>query len=554
MNSWTENALHPIAWLPSAVAGYLVSLGIIVLVGWQVGSTFLYSIIPGLPPMVPNTALGLILCGASLWLLSNAHVTRGKRYLGQLLALSSFCIGIFTLGEYLNIAPFGSIDQLLVTLFSIEPLVLRPSPHTSVAFLLGSTALFLLGFQKSKPILIIQSLSLAMLLIAVLVFFGYIYGEIPFYAYSELIGMALHTASAFILLALGILLCNPTTGLMRIISSNTTGGLVIRRLFPAIVLVPLVLGGLITVGRNQGLYSEQFGTALLQTLSVIVMAIIIAHVVTILNREERLKKRAEERARQNQADLAHLHRLNTMNEMASDIAHEINQPLTVISTYAFSCKRMLSKLENIPDDLTHILDTIDSASKLAAGIIRRIREFVQKESADKTMVVVSDLIEDVARLIDDNLHSHSIRLRLLVDENLPLIKVDAIQIEQVLLNLMRNAIEVLQNEDSDNKRITVSIYINKEPKLQIDICDSGPGMAPSVMNNIFESFFTTKGSKGMGMGLSISRSIIELHGGRIWAESALGEGTCVSFTLPLVENTVIETTDNLLPETHGFLP
>ena len=545
---------NSVAWIPFSVAGSLIGLGIIVLFGWQVDNVYLYSIIPGLPPMVPNTALGFVLCGTSLSLLAGVNTVPSRRYIGQLLALAAFSIGVFTLGEYLNIVPFGSIDQLLLSLFSIEPIVLRPSPHTSIAFSLAGLALILLGRNNRKSILIIQWLSLVILLISVVVFFGYIYGEIPFYAYSDLVGMALHTATGFILLALGILMSNPADGLMRIISSNTAGGLVMRRLFPAIVLVPLTLGGLITVGRRIGLYSEQFGTSLLQTLSVIVMAIIITHVVAILNREERLKKRAEERARQNQVDLAHLHRINTVNEMASDIAHEINQPLTVISTYAFACKRRLAALQDIPDEVTHSLDRIESATSFAAEIIRRIREFVQKADAEKTRVVINDLVEEVARLVDDNLNSHDIRFHLRLDASLPQIEVDAIQIEQVLLNLVRNAIEALQTDDVVDRHITVSVHLNKEEKIQIDICDNGPGMDAATLGNIFDSFFTTKGVKGMGMGLSISRSIVELHGGRIWAESVLGEGTCVSFTLPCVDIAATNTPENESAEMDSFLP
>jgi signal transduction histidine kinase len=483
--------------------------------------------------MVPNTALGFIFSAVSLWLLSGEKVNQLRIYAGQLLALGVFLIGVFTIGAYLNIAPMLSIDRTLVPFFSHEPFVLRPSPHTSIAFAFSGIALFLLGSRKTQAVLFTQWLTLSVLMIAVVVFFGYLYGELSLYVHSKNTGMALHTAVGFILLALGILMAKPGVGLMRAITERTTGGMVMRRLLPAIVLVPLILGWLDMLGRQFDLYTEQFGTALLQSLSVLAMAIIITHVANIVNREEKLKQHAEEKTRQYETELAHMDRLHTMGEMATGIVHEVNQPLTAISIYAVTIKRILADMENAPPDVLLSLDRIGSEAKLATEIIQRMREFGRKQIPSKSSVAMHDLIGEAVKFIEDVTHKHEVQLRVSLDADLPPIEVDAIQIEQVLLNIVRNAIEAMQAEQTKERVATIRAYVNPQQELQVDIHDTGPGMDAETLSHVFEPFFTTKGAEGMGMGLAISQSIIEEHGGRFWAESTLGKGTCFSFTLPL---------------------
>jgi len=510
-----------------------LALGAMALLGWRLENEFLYRVIPGLPAMVPNTALGLVLSGAALWLLLGEERNQLRIYLGQLLALGVFLIGVLSGVEYLNDAPLFSIDSALAPLFLTMPFVLRPSPPSSIAFAFAGIALFLLGTRKPQAAVLTQWLSLLVLMTAMVVFFGYIYGELSLHVTAANIGMAWHTALGFILLALGMLLAKPEVGLMRAITERTTGGLVMRRLLPAIVLVPLFFGWLDMLARHFGLYTEQFGTAFLQSLSVIVMAIIIAHVARIVNREEKLKQRAEEKKRQHELELAHMDRLHSMGEMASGIVHEVNQPLTAIAVYAVTIKRILSDMDNIPPDVLRSLERIGSQAALATDIIQRMRVFSRKQCPPKSRVLLPDLIGEVVKLIEDAAVKHAVQLRLALDADLPPIEVDTVQIEQVLLNIVRNAIEAMQTTHAPEKTVTVRAYRNAAQELQVDIHDTGSGMDAETLSQIFESFYTTKGAEGMGMGLAISQTIIEDHGGRIWAESTPGKGTCFSFTLPL---------------------
>ena len=519
--------------LPFVAAGVVVTLGIVVLLGWELDIARLYSVIPRLPAMVPNTALGFIFSGFSLWLLLRKEPKQLRGYAGQLLAVGALIIGTITVIEYLNIVPWLSIDHLLVPLFSHTPFVLRPSPHTAVAFALTGIALFFLGTRNTTNIVLTQWLSLLVLMLAVVVFFGYLFGVLSFYAFSEVIGMALHTAGGFIFLALGILMAKPEVGLMFAITRESTGALVMRRLLPAIVLVPLVLGWLILLGRQRGLYTEQFGTALLQSLSVVVMATIIAHVATIVNREEKLKKNAEETARQQKAVLAHMDRLHTMGEMASSIVHEVKQPLAAISIYSAALKRILGEAKNVHPDVVQSLERIGSEAVLATDIVQRMLEFGRKQPPSRTSVDFDDLIDETVKFIEDVAQQHGVELNASLKTELPPVEVDPIQIKQVLLNIVRNAIEAIQSAQVQERLVTIRAYENPQLELQVDIHDTGPGMDLETKSQAFESFFSTKGIEGMGMGLAICQSIIEEHGGRIWVESTPGTGSCFSFTLPL---------------------
>ena len=248
------------------------------------------------------------------------------------------------------------------------------------------------------------------------------------------------------------------------------------------------------------------------------------------------RKQAEEQARQHQADLAHMARLNTMGEMATGIAHELNQPLAAISTYAAASKKMVESGIKQPKKINAVLESISTQALRASEIIRHVRQFVKKQGPQKTILDLNDLIKEVLSFTESELKKQKIQLHLKLSVNLPSIHADAIQIEQVLVNLIRNSLEAMELAPTRKHQMIIRSFLDKEGMLQTEITDNGPGIDADTLNHIFEPFFTTKGAKGMamGMGLSISRSIIEAHGGRLWAESKLGTGSSFFFTLPIV--------------------
>lgn len=522
----------PLGWLSQLAGIGAILIAGAALFGWFLGKPILHSGLTGLPPMVPLTAVGFVLGGLSLLLLQPATISARQRHAGQALALLCLLLGLVTTAEYLQILPPIGLDKLLLPLSSQEPYVLRQSPHSGLAFSTIGLALFLLGFNRQRFIYPVQWLAILSLTMAIVVLFGYIYGMTVFYSYTTVIGMALPTSIAFILLANGILLAKPTEGVMRLITSDSAGGIIMRRLLPSVVVAPMVIGWLMLAGQKTGIIPEEVGLAMHEVLTMMLIILIVIHIAVTLNREEKLRRSAEDGARQYQADLAHLVRLITMGEMVANIAHELKQPLTAISLYAANSQAMLSSENLQRDELHKLLGEVQNQSLRAAEIIRRTREFARKQKPQTSSVQLNCLVTEVRDFLAAEARDNGVQLSLELDPRLPPAEADAIQLKQVLLNIVHNAIECLHSNEDKPRQVTVRTHLTEAGEIKADITDTGPGMDADTLSHVFESFFTTKGDAGMGMGLSISRSIIEAHGGQLWATSYPGQGTTFSFTLP----------------------
>jgi len=247
-------------------------------------------------------------------------------------------------------------------------------------------------------------------------------------------------------------------------------------------------------------------------------------------------KLAKDKAEQHQTELAHMARLNTMGEMATGIAHELNQPLTAVANYASVCEQMLESIEAPPNTFSEALEGIQSQTMRAAEIIRRLRDFVRKKDPSMSYVNLNELVGDVIRFIRTDARKHGVELQLQLGANLPLVYADSIQIEQVLLNLVRNSIEAMDIDNGETRQLSIQTFVNNEGAVQANIADTGPGMDTEILNHIFDPFFSTKEGTGMGMGLSISRSIMEAHGGRLAAESNDTNGATFCFILPKIQS------------------
>lgn len=243
--------------------------------------------------------------------------------------------------------------------------------------------------------------------------------------------------------------------------------------------------------------------------------------------------RAEHKARHHQAELAHMARLNMMGEMATGIAHELNQPLAAIATYADVALRMLRAGSKQPDLLDEALQGSRQQAVRASEIIRHLRQLVRKQAPQKVDVDINTLARGVVEFIQFEARKHQIHLRLKLDKTLPKISIDSIQLEQVLLNLVRNSIEALQTVSRTKREATIHTGLNNDGCVQIEVVDNGPGMSVDTLDHLFKPFVTTKGAAGMGMGLSICRSIIEAHGGQLWAQSKADQGATFFLSLPL---------------------
>lgn len=244
------------------------------------------------------------------------------------------------------------------------------------------------------------------------------------------------------------------------------------------------------------------------------------------------RKHAEDIARERQNELAHVSRVNTMGELTASLAHEINQPLAAITNYATGSVRRLGA-ENIDfDSLKKVLTTIASEAERAGEVIRRVRAFVRKGEVSLVNLDLNAVVREAVEISTPQAQRHSAVLTLELDMDLPFVVADKVQIEQVLLNLIGNAMEAFYDDLTRPRTITIATTCDRDAReAMCSVRDSGVGLPRSACDKMFEAFYTTK-ENGMGMGLSISRSIIEASGGQLWAESGRQGGATFAFILP----------------------
>ena len=250
------------------------------------------------------------------------------------------------------------------------------------------------------------------------------------------------------------------------------------------------------------------------------------------------RQQTEARLQELQSELVHISRLTAMGEMASALAHEINQPLSAIANYMKGSRRLL---EGSTDEQSAILrDVMGKAADqaLRAGqIIRRLRDFVARGESERRVESVTKLVEEASALALVGAKDQGIRVKFSFDPTVDLVLADKVQIQQVLLNLMRNAIEAM--EGCTKRELTVSTAPASDDMISISVTDTGTGIAPEIMSQLFQPFFTTKRT-GMGVGLSISRTIVESHGGQIVCEPNPEGGTVFRLTLRSVTKEEID--------------
>lgn len=245
------------------------------------------------------------------------------------------------------------------------------------------------------------------------------------------------------------------------------------------------------------------------------------------------RKRAEDEARQHRNELAHFGRVSVIGEMATSLAHELNQPLTVISGCAQFCLNSLRSKPIQPEDLVDPLEQAAEQAERANEIIRRVRSFIQKEDQQRKEIEVNTVIRDVTGLLQTDAREHGATIKLTLADQLPPVLADSIQIQQVVVNLAHNGIEVMSDIPSEARVLTIHTRGYRRNAIEVVVHDTGPEIAAENLEKVFDPFFTTK-TGGLGMGLSISRSIVEAHGGSLWATSSQDGGTSFHFTLPAV--------------------
>jgi C4-dicarboxylate-specific signal transduction histidine kinase len=244
-------------------------------------------------------------------------------------------------------------------------------------------------------------------------------------------------------------------------------------------------------------------------------------------------KRAEEQVQESQPELAHATRMATFGEQRAFIAHEVGQPLAAIVTSGEACLRWLDHNTPQPEEVRGCVERMIAEGKRASEIVQRIRSLAKGTAPQKTRLELNEVVNEVVPLVQSEVLNHRVSLRLQLAPELPPLFGDRVQLQQVIINLIINGIQAMADIGHEPRELLIESRRDEDGDVIVAVQDSGTGIDPENANRLFDAYFTTK-SKGMGMGLSICRSIIEAHGGRVWASNNAGRGATFQFSLPSI--------------------
>lgn len=245
------------------------------------------------------------------------------------------------------------------------------------------------------------------------------------------------------------------------------------------------------------------------------------------------RRRAEQETHRLQERLTHVSRLATVGEMSAGIAHELNQPLTAVANYAQACDRLLGMPDPDIEEIRGALRQITAQAVRAGDIIRRLRALARNDAMKREPTDINLLIGELGELIQLDAKAHDAQYKPQLAAKLPPAAIDRAQVQQVILNLVRNALEALSESSSGPPQVTVCTQLLPEGDLEIAVCDNGPGISPAIASRLFDPFCTTK-PHGTGLGLAISRTIIKSHQGTLEYRANVPAGACFAVRLPLV--------------------
>jgi len=248
------------------------------------------------------------------------------------------------------------------------------------------------------------------------------------------------------------------------------------------------------------------------------------------------RKQTEDKLRIYRNQMAEVIRASSLGELASSLAHEINQPLAAIAAYVKGCIKRITNKKEVTEEIIDILNETAFQAERAGEIIHRLKSFVRKGELFFESVEINSFIKEIINLFQHELQHYAVQVNYVDKENLPNLSIDKIQLQQVILNLLRNAIEAMKEANTENPMINIKVSEMGSDRIQISIVDNGPGFPAHLENNLFELYFTTK-TQGLGMGLAICRSIIEAHSGQIIAKLMPEGGSCFEFDLPIKKAT-----------------
>jgi C4-dicarboxylate-specific signal transduction histidine kinase len=256
-----------------------------------------------------------------------------------------------------------------------------------------------------------------------------------------------------------------------------------------------------------------------------------------MKRRETLEARArEQRSREMQRELAHANRVATMGQLTASITHEVKQPIAATVMNARAASRFLSAQPVDLDEVGRILDSIMKDGNRASEVIDRVRALLKNAPPRKDRLEINSAIGEVLELTRGEATKNGVSVHTELATDLPIVEADRVELQQVMLNLIINAIEAMSGTSEGSRELLISTGIAEAGDVLVAVRDSGPGIGPAALDRVFDAFYTTKPS-GMGMGLSICQSIVEAHGGCLWASANAPRGATFQFTLPTQPDT-----------------
>ncbi|MDQ4094978.1 MAG: HAMP domain-containing histidine kinase [Actinomycetota bacterium] len=484
--------------------------------GWLLDAPSLKSISPSFVPMMPNSAVGIVAAGASVLAFKAGHT-----HAARALAIFVTALGLITLAEH-ALGWNAGIDRVLFgpdlgTDGTSTPG--RPPPSTALAFVGLGCAVLMLGSRRRR-INLAHGVSFAVASIGVMSLTGYLYGVSAFEGPINYSPMAVHTGVACILLGVAIVYTETETGFTRVFLSKGLGGLVARRLLPVVTIFPIVVGLVRVLGERAGLYPTAFGVTLVTIVSVIVLVILVMSIAVTIDRLDAERDRAN-------ADLALLNR--AQRHFVAGASHELRTPLTSIMGY-------LELVEESGDLTTEQRDALRVVDRNTTRLYRLVDSLLQmlrrgERSSETTSLEMATLAQEAVE--SAKLLAESREVELLLDvRDRGAIRGDSEQLSQALDNLISNALKFSRS----GGRVTVTVD-KVDGFVSCAVRDSGIGISQSDQERLFDTFFRAqdakdKGIEGSGLGLSITRTIIEKHGGEVSVSSQVGHGSTFSIRLP----------------------
>ncbi len=506
--------------------------GSAVLIGWILDIPVLKSISPDFVTMKANTAICFVFIGLSLWLSQTKW--QGNRTVGgiaRLCAFVVFLIGFLTFWEYMLGRDFG-IDQLLFKESATAILTSSPgrmSFNTSIIFVIISIALFMAESETVFFSYLAQLLVIPAGTIALLSFVGYLYGATPLYIGLKFsTAMALHTSVLFMMSCIGCLFVRPEQGLMKDISSDNYGGLVLRRILPVVIVIPLVLGWFKIHGEKTGLFGNEFGGSLVATSNLVAVSLFVYMFSVYLNRLDIKRKQAEEKLKKLNAELSTS--VKEMEAFSYSVSHDLKAPLRAMAGFS----KILSEdyAPKLDDNGRRVIGVINDNARNMGQLIDDLLHLSRqgRQAMDVIDIDVTTLVQSVCHELREELF----RDRAIEVSVKPLLtaRADHTLAKQIFTNLISNAMKFTSHKDKT--LIEIGGYDNGQDCVYY-VKDNGVGFDMKYADKLFGVFQRLHAQdefSGTGIGLAIVSNAVRRHGGKVWAEAEVDKGATFYFTLP----------------------